>query len=84
MKDKQCLSFIRQVPSLLDAVMKTTKISKALQATRGGPADGSGTVWSYFGTVAGYGPHQRSHEGDHQWVWCRLRTSNNNIFPYGK
>ena len=37
---------------LLDAVVKTTKISKALQATRGGPSDGAGTVWSQFGTVA--------------------------------
>ena len=41
-----CLTFIGQVPSLFDAVVKTTKISKALQATRGGPSDGAGTVWS--------------------------------------
>ena len=46
-----CLTFIGQVPSLVDAVVKTTKISKALQATLGGPSDGAGTVWSQFGTV---------------------------------
>ena len=41
-----CLTFIGQVPSLLDAVVKTTKISKALQATWGGPLDSAGTVCS--------------------------------------
>ena len=43
--------FIGQVPSLLDAIVKTTKVSKALQATRGSPSDSAGTVWSQFGTV---------------------------------
>ena len=36
---------------LLDAVVKTTKISRTLQATRGGLSDGAGTVWFQFGTV---------------------------------
>ena len=39
-------TFIGQVPSLFDAIVKTTKISKALQATRGGPSDGGGNVRS--------------------------------------
>ena len=39
------------MPSLLDVEVKRTKISKTLQATRGGPSDGAGTVWSQFGTV---------------------------------
>ena len=39
------------MPSLFDAVVKTTNISKALQATWGGLSDGAGTVWSQFGTV---------------------------------
>ena len=39
-----CLTFIRQVPSLFDVVVKTTKNSKALQATQGAPSDSTGTV----------------------------------------
>ena len=41
-----CLTFIGKVPSLFDAKVKTTKILKALQPTRGGPSDGASTVWS--------------------------------------
>ena len=41
-----CLTFIGQVPFPFDAVVKTTKISKALQATRGGPSDGASTLRS--------------------------------------
>ena len=41
------------MPSLLDAVLKTTKISKALRATRAGPSDGAGAVWTQFARVAG-------------------------------
>ena len=37
--------------SLLDAVVKTTKIFRALQVTRGGPSHRAGTVWFQFGTV---------------------------------
>ena len=39
------------MPSLLDVVVKTTKISRSVQATRVGPSDGAGTVWFQFGTV---------------------------------
>ena len=46
-----CLTIIGQVSSLLDAVVKTTKISRTLQATRGSPSDGAGPVWFQFGTV---------------------------------
>ena len=46
-----CLTFIGQVPSHLNAVVNTAKISKALQATRAGPSDGAGTVWSQFARV---------------------------------
>ena len=42
------------MPSHLDAVVKTTKISRALQATWGGPSHGDGTVWSQFGTVTSF------------------------------
>ena len=39
------------MPSLLDAVVKTTKISRIPQATRGSPPDDVGTVWFRFGRV---------------------------------
>ena len=39
-----CLTFIGQVPYLFDAVVKMTKISKALRATQGSQSDGAGTV----------------------------------------
>ena len=35
----------------MDAVVKTTKISETLQATRGVPLHGAGTVWSQFARV---------------------------------
>ena len=41
----RCLTFIGQMASHLDAVVKTIKISKALQATRGGPSDCMVPVW---------------------------------------
>ena len=48
-----CLTFIGQVPSHLNAVVKTTKISKALQATKGKPSHGGAvTLSSPFSTVA--------------------------------
>ena len=46
-----CLTFIGQVPSHLNAVVKTTKISKPLQATQGDPARGAVTLSSQFSTV---------------------------------
>ena len=39
------------MPSLLDAVVRTTKISKALKATRAGPSDGADILWSHFARV---------------------------------
>ena len=39
------------MPSHLNAVVKTTKISKALQATQGNPSHGAVTLSSQFSTV---------------------------------
>ena len=47
-----CSTFIGQVPSLLNGVVKTTKISKALQATQDGPSHGAVTLSSQFITVS--------------------------------
>ena len=46
-----CLTFIGQVPSHLNAVVKMTKISKALQATQGDLSHGAVTLSSQFSTV---------------------------------
>ena len=58
-----------QVPSLLDAVLKTTKISKALQAIRAGPSDGAGTVSSQFARV------QRNYSLDPLLIHFQVRVA---------
>ena len=40
------------MPAHLNAVVKTTKISRALQATQGNPSHCAGTLSSQFSTVA--------------------------------
>ena len=46
------------MPSHLNAVAKTTKISKALQATQGNPSDGAVPLSSQFSTVLTKSPKE--------------------------